>query len=390
MRLNEPWLLIVLVAVLSAAIVSLLRFTVKWILHRTHSETRSRVLNKALRPAQLMAATGGVQILLFVKRHQDGWGYSFKSGDADGWNPDLSTILMFATVISGAWLASNLLSLIKDPVEGRWGSLAQHDVDGRKRRTQIAVMYRLLAAAIWLIAAGIILFNVPALRVVGTSVLAGAGVAGVVAALAAQTMLSNMFAGLSLAFGDALRLEDVVVVEGEWGRIEEITLSYVVIRIWDERRLVLPSKYFSQTPYVNWTRNAPQVIGTVRMDADWRLPVDEARIELRRFLEDHPQWDGRKCGIIVLSSVGPYMQLRLLVSAGSPSDQWDLRCAIREHMISWIVSEHPTCIPRMHVNTYDSGADAWMDEPPVISIPHMRDSARERQIDAGATDDFRT
>ncbi len=382
---------IVVVAIGSAVVVSLLRLIIKWLLHRHHSETRSLVIAKALRPAQVLAATGGVQILLAVQKHKEGWGYSLADdGTAEGWNPRLANILLFVTVACGAWLISNLLSVMRAPVQRRWGSLQQGDINGRKRRTQITVVYRLLSSAIWLVAAGIILMNVESLKVLGTSLLAGAGLAGVVAALAAQTMLSNVFAGLSLAFGDALRLQDVVVIQGEWGTVEEITLSYVVVRIWDERRLVLPSQHFKENSYVNWTRNNPQVLGTIRMDVDWRLPVDDARVELRRFLEDNPKWDGRKCGIIVLHSVGPYMQLRILVSADSPSNQWDLRCETREHIIRWIVEEHPTCIPRMHINTYETSGDYWMgDEAPALEVPAARGSGRAQEIDASASNDFR-
>ncbi|MCH7232847.1 mechanosensitive ion channel family protein [Glycomyces sp. L485] len=351
MRNLDPWVIVVAVAILSALAVSLARLLITWLLLRHASERISRVVSKALRPAQLMAATGGVQILLFVQSDvaTDGWD--------DRWNTNLSQTLLFGTVISGAWLISNLLSVAKDPIQEQWGSLNQDDIGGRRRRTQAIVTYRLVSAGVWMVAIGIILFNIPALRVLGTSLLGAAGIAGVVAALAAQTMLQNLFAGMQLAFGDALRLEDVVVIEGEWGRIEEITLSYVVVRIWDERRLVLPTSYFKDHPYINWTRDNPKVLGTVKMDVDWRLPVEEARAELRRFLASNPLWDGRKSGVIVLDSTGPYMQLRMLISAANPSDQWDLRCEAREHMIRWVVEAYPHCIPRLRVNSYQSVMD---------------------------------
>ncbi|WP_205326784.1 mechanosensitive ion channel family protein [Glycomyces sp. YM15] len=354
MRNLDPWIVIVAVALLSAVVVSLTRLLVTWLVLRHASERWSRVIGKALHPAQFMAATGGVQILLLVHESEPGWG----GGSPNGWNANLSQGLLFGTAASGAWLVSNLLSVAKDPIQERWGSLHQSDVGGRKRRTQVIVLYRLISAGVWMVAVGLVLFNIPELRAFGTTMLGAAGVAAVVASLAAQTMLSNLFAGLSLAFGDALRLEDVVVIEGEWGRIEEITLSYVVVRIWDERRLILPTKYFNDHAYVNWTRDHPQVMGTVKMDVDWRLPVEAARVELRRFLSENPLWDGREAGVVVLDSTGPYMQLRMLISARNPSDQWDLRCEVREHMIQWIVQHHRHCIPRMRVNSYQSVMDA--------------------------------
>ncbi|WP_100445250.1 mechanosensitive ion channel family protein [Glycomyces xiaoerkulensis] len=352
MRNLDPWMMIIAVAFLSALVVSLARLLVKWLLLRHASQGWSELIGKALRPAQVMAATGGVQILLFVQQDESGWG-----GGEDGWNADLSQGLLFGTVASGAWLVSNLLSAAKSPVQDRWGSLQQDDVDGRKRRTQVIVLYRLISAGVWLVAVGIVLFNIPELKALGTTMLGAAGVAGVVAALAAQAMLSNVFAGMALAFGDALRLEDVVVIEGEWGRIEEITLSYVVVRIWDERRMVMPTSYFKDKPYVNWTRNNPAVLGTISIDVDWRLPVTEARAELRRFLTVNPLWDGRYSGIDVIDAVGPYMRIRLTISAENPSNQWSLRCEVREHLIAWIVKEYPHCIPRMRVNSYQSIMD---------------------------------
>lgn len=351
MRNLDPWVVILGVAILSALAVSLARLLIKWLLLRHASERISLLVGRALRPAQLMAATGGVQILLWVQSDvsADGWD--------DGWNTTLSQTLLWGTVISGAWLISNLLSVAKEPIEGQLGSLEQEDVGGRRRRTQAIVTYRLVSAGVWMVAGGIILFNIPALKVLGTSLLGAAGVAGVIAALAAQTMLSNLFAGMQLAFGDALRLEDVVVIEGEWGRIEEITLSYVVVRIWDERRLVLPTSYFKNHPYVNWTRNDPAVLGTILLDVDWRLPVEEARAELRRFLTVNPLWDGRSHGMEVNDATGPYMRLRMTISAANPSHQWTLRCEVREHMIRWIVAEYPHCIPRIRVNSFQSVMD---------------------------------
>ncbi|WP_051703900.1 mechanosensitive ion channel family protein [Glycomyces sp. NRRL B-16210] len=347
----DPWVVIVAVATLSALAVSLARLLIKWLLLRHASERQSLLIGKALRPAQLMAATGGVQILLFVQSDVAAGGWD------NPWNINLSRTLMFGTVISGAWLISNLLSIAKTPVQSRWGSLDENDVGGRRRRTQAIVTYRLVAAGVWMVAIGIILFNIPSLRVLGTSLLGAAGLAGVIAALAAQTMLQNLFAGMQLAFGDALRLEDVVVIEGEWGRIEEITLSYVVVRIWDERRLVLPTSYFKSHPYVNWTRNNPAVIGTVMLDADWRLPMEAARTELHRYLTESPLWDGRSHSMNVIEATGPYMRLRITVSAANPADQWTLRCGVREHMIGWIVAEHPHCIPRIRVNSHQSVMD---------------------------------
>lgn len=363
-----PWIELMLVALVSAAVVSLLKLGIKLTLRRHKSETHSKIYGKALRPAQLMAATGAIQVWI-----------AFIFPDA-AWAEPVSRVMLVGTFSAGAWLASNLLALLREILETHFGSLDTANVDGRRRRTQINVMYRLLVAIAWTVVVGVVLWNMPNAQAIGASLLAGAGLAGVIAALAAQTMLSNLFAGLSLAFGDALRLEDVVVVEDEWGWIEEITLSYVVIRIWDERRLVLPTSYFKDNPYVNWTRHNPALLGTIYMDVDWRMPVDEARQELRRVVSENPLWDGRRASIIVEHTIGPYMQIRILISAANPDDQWELRCEIREAMIKWIVSTHPHCVPRMRVNTYQSTINPEGLSPDEI---HLRNKLTSEDIVGG-------
>lgn len=235
-----PWLIITLVAIACALAVSAAKLATTRLLLRHRSANASRLIGKALRPAQLMAVTGGLQILLSAQHGQQGWG-----GD---WNAVLSQSLLFGTAASGAWLLSNLLSVAKEPIHRRWDGLEQDDVEGRRRRTQMVILYRLASVIVWTVAIGLVLFNIPALREVGISMLGAAGVAGIIAGLAAQTMLQNLFAGIMLAFGDALRLDDVVVIEGELGTIEEITLTYLVVRIWDDRRMVLPTSYFTQHP----------------------------------------------------------------------------------------------------------------------------------------------
>ena len=332
-----PWLIITFTALACALAVSAAKLVVTRLLLRHRSANASRLIGKALRPAQLMAVTGGLQILLSAQHGQPGWG-----GD---WNAVLSQSLLFGTAASGAWLLSNLLSVAKEPIHRRWDGLEQDDVEGRRRRTQMVILYRLASVIVWTVAIGLVLFNIPALREVGVSLLGAAGVAGIIAGLAAQTMLQNLFAGMMLAFGDALRLDDVVVIEGELGTIEEITLTYLVVRIWDDRRMVLPTSYFTQHPFVNWTRDTPEVLGSVVFDAGLALPVGEVREELDRFLDGNPLWDGRKASVAVLDATGGVIRVRLLVSAANPGDQWDLRCELREHMAAWLAKAHPDCIP---------------------------------------------
>jgi small-conductance mechanosensitive channel len=170
-------------------------------------------------------------------------------------------------------------------------------------------------------------------------------VLSVIGGLAAQSVLGNLFAGIQLAFSDAVRVGDVVVVEDEWGTIGEITLSYVVVYIWDERRLIVPSTYFTSTAFETWTRKTSKVFGTVFMDVDWRVPLDKVRAEFERFLKGNPLWDGRASGVVVTDARGGYVQVRLLISAEDSSKQWDLRCEVREHMVTWLQKKHPEALP---------------------------------------------
>ena len=157
-----------------------------------------------------------------------------------------------------------------------------------------------------------------------------------VAALAAQSLLGNVFAGLQLAFSDAVRVDDVVVVEGEWGRIEEITLTYVAVQIWDDRRLILPTSYFTTKPFQNWTRTSSAVLGTAELDVDWSIPVEPLRAELRAVCEGSELWDGRVCVLQVTDAVGGMVRLRALVSAADAPALWDLRCLVRERLVAYV------------------------------------------------------
>jgi len=168
----------------------------------------------------------------------------------------------------------------------------------------------------------------------------------------AQSSLSNLFAGLQLAFTDAIRVDDVVVVEGEWGRIEEITLTYVVVHIWDDRRLIMPSTYFTTTPFQNWTRKESAVLGAVELDVDWRVPLDDLRIELDRALQASEIWDERVGILQVTDAVGSVVRVRVLVSGVDGPTVFDLRCEVREALVGYLQREHPDALPRIRVESW--------------------------------------
>ena len=219
----------------------------------------------------------------------------------------------------------------------------------RRVRTQVSLLRRLSVAAIITLVIATMLLTLPGARQAGATILASAGVLGIVAGLAAQSSLSNLFAGLQLAFTDAIRVDDVVVVENEWGRIEEITLTYVVVHVWDDRRLILPSTYFTTTPFQNWTRKESAVLGAIDLDVDWRVPLDELRIELDRALRASEIWDERVGILQVTDAVGSFVRLRVLVSGVDGPTVLDLRCEIREALVSFLQRTHPEALPRVRV-----------------------------------------
>lgn len=236
-------------------------------------------------------------------------------------------------------------------------------VEGERNRrarrilTQIGLVRRVATAAVIIVAFGVMLFSFPQVRALGAGLLASAGIAGAIIGIAAQPTLGNMVAGLQLAFSDALRLDDVVVVEEEWGRIEELTLTYVVLRLWDERRLVLPVSYFTQNPFENWTRHGSRVVAAVYLRVDWAVPVDKLREELYRFIQGNPLWD-QKDWTLQVTDVLPngLVELRGLMSAADSASAWDLKCDVREHLVTYIRENYPDALPRFRIETPESRA----------------------------------
>jgi len=203
------------------------------------------------------------------------------------------------------------------------------------------------------VAVGSILLSFPGVQAVGASVLASAGILSIVAGLAAQSTLANVFAGVQLAFSDAIRVDDVVIAEKEWGRIEEITLTYVVVHIWDDRRMVLPSTYFTSTPFENWTRSSSELLGSIEIDLDWRVSPVAMRAELERILARTEIWDGRASVLQVTDAVGGFVRVRILVTAVDAPTLFDLRCFVREQMVEWLQTQDPAAIPRTRVQMVD-------------------------------------
>lgn len=256
-------------------------------------------------------------------------------------------LMSVVTIAVVSWLVIGVLRVVEDAVVRRVRMDTADNRRARKLRTQIAAMRRLGSAVITVLALAAILMSFETMRAYGASVLASAGVAGLVAGLAAQTTLSNVFAGLQMVFTDALRIDDVVVVEGEWGRIEELTLTYVVVHLWDERRLVLPATYFNTTPFQNWTRTEARVLGSVVLFLDPATPVPALRDKAREVVAANPLWDRRDWVLQVTDMTERSIVVRVLASASDAPSAWDLRCDIREELLSWLRDTHPEALPRL-------------------------------------------
>ena len=258
-------------------------------------------------------------------------------------------VVLIAGIFIGAWLIGAVLGFVIGLAMGRYRVDVPDNRVARRVHTQLAVLRRLIYVAVAVLALGAVLMTFPGVQAIGTSLLASAGVVSVVAGLAAQATLSNLFAGLQLAFSEAIRVDDVVVVDGEWGRIEEITLSYVVVHVWDDRRLVLPGTYFTQNPFENWTRTSSELLGAVDLDVDWRVSPSRMRDELDRILEGASLWDGRTKVLQVMDAIGGFVHIRVLVTARDAPTLFDLRCLVRERLVDWVQREAPEALPVQRV-----------------------------------------
>lgn len=225
----------------------------------------------------------------------------------------------------------------------------EDNLAARRIATQARVLSRTAMTGVVMAGIALMLMTFPGARQVGASLLASAGVVGIVAGIAARPVFSNMIAGLQIALAQPMRTDDVLIIEGEWGRVEEITSTYVVLRIWDERRLIIPLQWFIENPFQNWTRTSSEILGTVFLFADYRLPLDPLRAELQRVLETAPEWDKRVSVLQLTDVTERTIQIRVLVSARSSGLAFDLRCRVREALVTFIQREYPDCLPQVRV-----------------------------------------
>jgi small-conductance mechanosensitive channel len=344
----EPWstLLTFSLALVGSIIAVLIISAVASVIVRAtsrHRQWATTLIMRARWPFRVTLLIVGVWIAVAI---------SFPGAE---WRAVVDHALLIALISSGAWLVCQLLLFVADLSLTRYRLDVPDNRVARRLHTQLQIVRRLVVVIVVIVAAGAILLTFDGVRAVGASVLASAGIVSIVAGLAAQSVLANVFAGVQLAFSEAIRVDDVVVVEGEWGRIHEITLTYVVVMTWDQRTLVLPCSYFTSTPFQNWTKYGSELVGSVELDVDWRVSTDGMRNRLSQVLGETPLWDGRTEVLQVTEATGGLVRVRVLVSAADSAALWDLRCVVRESLVEWVRDKDAGSLPLQRVLVGDPG-----------------------------------
>ena len=261
----------------------------------------------------------------------------------------LDQMLVIWTIIGISWLLIKLFNIMKTFILSHYEMSVKDNLEARRISTQLNVIQRVWGFLVILVAVSLILMTFDKIRQIGVSLLASAGIAGIIVGFAAQRSIATLIAGIQIAITQPIRTDDVVIVENEWGMIEEITLTYVVVRIWDQRRLIVPITFFIEQPFQNWTRKTAELIGTVFIYADYRVPIDELRRELEKIVAETPLWDKRVAKMQVTNATDKTIELRALVSAENSSNAWELRCLVREKLISCLQQNYPESLPLVRV-----------------------------------------
>jgi small-conductance mechanosensitive channel len=259
-------------------------------------------------------------------------------------------------IASIGWVTLLLADVLTDVIYARYQVNVSDNLAARRIRTQVQVLRRIFIVAVIVVTLAVMLMTFPAIRTVGTSLLASAGLAGLIVGMAMKSTLSSLVAGLQIALTEPIRIEDVVIVEGEWGWVEEISTTYVVVRTWDLRRLVVPLSYFIEHPFQNWTRRTADLLGTVFVYVDYSVPVEEVRQELLHILKSSGMWDGKVWVLQVTNATEHTMELRALMSAPDSSKAWDLRCHVREKLINFLQERYPESLPKTRAQILGSVA----------------------------------
>lgn len=245
------------------------------------------------------------------------------------------------------WLIIKAVDVLNEVVCNKYDISVKDNLKARKVHTQLDVLRDIALVLVIIIGLAMALMAFPKGKAMGNTILASAGIIGIVVGMAAQKTIGTFIAGLQIAFTQPIRLDDVVIVENEWGRIEEIALTYVVVRIWDQRRLIVPVTYFIENPFQNWTRTTAELLGTIYIYCDYTVPIEKIRQCLQDIVEQSDKWDKRVCGLQVTHATDRTLELRALVSAADASLAWDLRCEVREKLVSILQRDHPESLPKI-------------------------------------------
>jgi small-conductance mechanosensitive channel len=265
--------------------------------------------------------------------------------------------IIIGLIVSVAWLLVRMTYVLDDIVLSRYKIEVKDNLQARKILTQLQVFKRIVIVIVSVLSLAAILMTFEKVRHLGTGILASAGIVGIVLGLSAQRTINTLLAGLQIAITQPFRVDDVVIVENEWGRIEEITFTYVVVRIWDLRRLVLPITYFIEKPFQNWTRVTADILGTVFLYVDYTVPVQVIRDELHRILKGSELWNGNVWGLQVTNATERTVELRALMSAPDASTAWNLRCEVREKLIAYIQNNYPDGLPKLRAEIQERRGD---------------------------------
>jgi hypothetical protein len=351
-------ILILMVAAGGGSLVHALGFGVaRRVARRAEGDLGERLVRYARRPAHLILPLLAVQLFFPVVS-------PFLPAPIFA---SLRHALGLGLIAGVAWLIISLSRVIDDALGVRFRMDVSDNLAARRIHTQARVLRRAVTVLIVILTLGVMLMTFPQIRELGASVLASAGLAGIVVGFAARPVLQNIIAGIQIAIAQPIRIDDVVIVEGEWGRIEEFTATYVVVRIWDQRRLIVPLNYFIEHTFQNWTRTEAEILGTVFLYVDYTVPVEPVRQELHRLLQRSDRWDGRAWGLVVTDATERAVELRALMSAPDAGTAWDLRCEMREKLIAYVQEHYPGGLPRVRAELQGQGPTAPGSGPEVTA-----------------------
>jgi small-conductance mechanosensitive channel len=332
------WLAVTIGAVLATLALQYLLVTILLRVVRSHPLVE-RIVRHLRAPTRVLTAVIVVAISL---RYADDL--------SDRARDQIEHAIVLAVIGALAWFLVRLVSAVVQEAIEKLPLTETDNLRARAVQTQLDIVRRIVAVTIVVLAAASALWTFDRVRALGASILASAGIVGIVAGVSARSTLGNLIAGVQIAFTAPIRLDDVVVVEGQWGRIEEITLSQVVVRTWDHRRLILPCIYFVENPFENWTRPTSDLLAPVELELDPSVDVDDIRRATTELVTGHPLWDGGSNSVQVTGSSASSSTVRVLLSARNASDAFDLRCDVREGLLAHLREHQPTALPRLRVS----------------------------------------